>query len=131
MLSRRQLVSGMVSLAALGVGARSAAPSPRKPPRVTVGEPSKGVFLALLGDGFTISNDHGRAVLQLIQVDDGPPSVVTEQFTLLFRGPRHSPLADGMYLLTHHSAGSTTLFLQPVGYDHGHLYYDAVFNLLL
>jgi hypothetical protein len=134
MLNRRQVVSGLVSLAALGPrgwGA-NAAPPPRKPRRVTLqGELSKAVFVALLQDVFTISADHGRIPIQLIQVNDGPPSAVAEQFTLLFRGPRHLGLAEGTYVVTHHTAGSTMLFLQPIGSDHGHLYYDAVFNLLL
>jgi hypothetical protein len=134
MLNRRQVVGGLVSLAVLGPRgwwATAAAP-PRKPTRVTLqGDLSKAVFVALLQDVFTISADHGRIPIQLIQVKDGPSSAVAEQFTLLFRGPRHLGCAEGTYVVTHHSAGSTLLFLQPVGYDHGHIYYDAVFNLLL
>jgi hypothetical protein len=134
MLSRRQLMSGLVSFAALSgrTGRASAAPSPRKPQPVTLRDPlNKAVFLALLHEVFTISTDRGRVGIQLIEVDDGPPSTVTEQFTVVFRGPRHWPLAEGTYPVSHHSAGSTLLLLQPIGYDHGHLYYGAVFNLLL
>ena len=35
----------------------------------------------------------------------------------------------GSYTVTHHTAGSTTLFLQPSGHHH-QSYYEAPFNLL-
>ena len=133
MLNRRQVVGGLVSLAVFGSRSWTvnAAQTRRKPGRVTLqGRLSKAVFLALLGETFTVSSD-GMVWIQLIQIDDGLPSAVTEQFALVFRGPHDPALPEGSYIVRHHTAGSTTLFLQLSGYDNRHSYYEAPFNLLL
>lgn len=133
MLSRRQLVGGLVGLAVLGSRSwrASAAQARRKPRKVSLhGELNKGVFLALLGDTFVVSTGDHSVSVQLIQIDDGHPSAVTEQFSLVFRGPHAPPLPEGSYAVRHRTAGRTTLFLQPGGHDDVHSYYEAPFNLL-
>jgi hypothetical protein len=68
--------------------------------------------------------------IQLIQIDDAHPSAVTEQFSLVFRGPLDQALPEGLYTVRHRTAGSTTLFLQPGGHDDSYSYCEAPFNLL-
>jgi hypothetical protein len=134
MLNRRQLVGGLMSLALVGSRSRpaNAAPARRKPRRATLdGTLSKAVFVALLGETFTVSSGTDVVSIQLAQIDDGLPSAVAEQFTLVFRGPRDPALPEGSYTVSHSTAGSTALFLQLSGYDDQHIYYEAPFNLLV
>jgi hypothetical protein len=133
MLNRRQLVSGLAGLAVLGSGGWPAiAAAARRKPRVSIeGKLSKAVFVALLGDTF-VTSIRGQAVsLQLAQVDEGPASPGTEQFTLVFRGPYDPVLEDDAYAVSHATAGSTVIFLTLTGHDAKNIYYEAPFNLLV
>lgn len=132
MLNRRELVSGLASLA-VGSWSRAAIAAPvRRQRRVSIeGKLSKAVFLALLGDTFTVRAGSDVLSMQLAQVDEGPASPVAEQFTLVFRGPSAPMLADASYTVSHPTAGSTEIFLQPSGRDARHVYYEAPFNLLV
>ncbi len=124
----------LVSLAVLGSRrwTADAAQARRKRGRVTLeGRLSKAVFVDLLGATFTVWSGNDAVSIQLVQIDDGLPSAVTEQFSLVFRGPQDPALAEGAYTVTHRTAGSTTLFLQLSGYDSFNAYYEAPFNLLL
>jgi hypothetical protein len=133
-LGRRQLLAGLVGLVAVGARRRtSAAPkAKRKAPRVSLdGRLSRAVFVALLGQTFTVSSGHqARSTIELLRIDDREPSEATEQFTVVFRGPHDLVLPEDSYTLRHHTAGSTTLFLQPAGHDGSHSYFEAPFNLL-
>jgi hypothetical protein len=133
MLNRRELVSGLAGLAVLASRGWPAFAAPaRRKGRVRLdGKLSKAVFLALLGDSFTIGTGSEALSMQLTQVDEGPASPVTEQFTLVFRGPSEPMLADASYTVSHPTAGSTVIFLQPSGRDARHVYYEAPFNLLV
>jgi hypothetical protein len=133
MLNRRELVSGLAGLAVLGSRGWPAFAAPaRRTPRVSLeGKLSKAVFLALLGDTFTVGTGSDVLSMQLAQVDDGPASAVAEQFTLVFRGPSEPVLADASYTVSHRTAGSTVIYLQPSGRDARHVYYEAPFNLLV
>jgi hypothetical protein len=53
-----------------------------------------------------------------------------ERFSLVFRGPRGTPLQQGTYQLEHTQLGTFDLFLVPVARDHDGVYYEAVFNRL-
>ena len=132
MLNRRQFVSALVSLGVLGSSwMAKAAQVIRKPRRVRLDGPlSKGVFLALLHENFSLALDDHRVALRLIDVADGDGSPATEQFTLVFRGPRNLDLPDGLYTIRHRTAGSAQLFLQPGGYDDHNSFCQAPFNLL-
>lgn len=133
MLNRRQVVGGLVSLAVLGPRGWvvDAAQTRRKPRATLQGQLSKAVFVDLLGETFTVSAGNDTVAIQLIQIDDGLPSAVAEQFSLVFRGPLDPALPEGPYTVSHRSAGSTTLFLQLSGSDKDYSYYEAPFNLLL
>ncbi|MGH7748287.1 MAG: DUF6916 family protein, partial [Candidatus Dormibacteria bacterium] len=51
-------------------------------------------------------------------------------FSLLFRGPRESPLEQGMAELEHPVIGAVAVFIVPVGVDAAGVQYEVVFNRL-
>ena len=134
MLSRRQVVRGLVGVAVLGSSgwAASAASALQKPARVSLQGPlSKAVFVSLLGETFTVAGEADVVTVQLIQIDDGPSSATTQQFSLVFRGPHAPDLEEGLYTIAHRTAGRTALFLQDTRGDARYRYYEAPFNLLV
>jgi hypothetical protein len=134
MLNRRQFVSSLVSFGVLGSTSWRAngAPTPGNPKRVSLDGPlCKAVFLAFLGEAFTVSSGNFAVSATLIQIDDGHPSAVTDQFSLVFKGPRDLAVPDGVYTVRHHSAGSAQLFLQTSNSDDYNSFCEARFNLLL
>jgi hypothetical protein len=132
MLNRRQLVGGLVSLAVVGARSRPARGAAPRPARGSLeGKLSKAVFVALLGETFAVSTSEGTLSIQLVQLDDGAASPVTEQFTLVFRGPRAPVMSEGSYPISHRIGGRTAMFLQLSQQDANHSYYEAAFNLLL
>jgi hypothetical protein len=132
MLNRRQLVGGLVSLAVVGVRSRPVSGAAPRPARGSLeGKLSKAVFVALLGETLAVSTSQGTLWVQLVQLDDGAASPVTEQFTLVFRGPRAPVLSEASYPIRHRIAGRTEMFLQLSQQDASHSYYEAPFNLLL
>ncbi len=134
MLNRRQFVGGLVGLAVLdstGWKARAAQTPGNRRGVSLQGRVSKAVFLELVGDTFTVSSEDHTAWITLIEVEDGHPSAVAEQFSLVFQGPGDLALPEGVYTVEHRTAGRTTLFLQPGGHDGHNSYYGAAFNLLL
>jgi hypothetical protein len=134
MLTRREIVGGLVGLAVLGARAASAQRTLPlyKPLRGALEGPlRKALFGPLVGETFTASSDTERVWIELFRIQDGPPSKVTEQFTLVFRGPHQPALPDGSYTVAHHIAGSTLMYFKLIGHDAYNVYYEAPFNLLL
>lgn len=134
MLKRRQFLTGLISLGILGAGERAKADAAE--PRGMSGKVSlqgtlsKDVFLALVLERFSVLVADRNVTIVLLKVDDDDVHSQTEQFTVLFRGARDLNLGEGTYTITHRTAGTTRLFLQPAGHD-GHYSYDkALFNLL-
>ena len=85
------------------------------------------MFVALRGETFRITLDGRVVLLTLIEVTDGPISLGTEQFTLVFREPRELVVRDGLASGTHQ--GSARLFLQPGNDDDVDGLCEASFNL--
>jgi hypothetical protein len=88
------------------------------------------VFAALVGDTFRITLDRRVVLLTLVEVTEGPVSLGTEQFTLVFRGPRELVVRDGLYVVRHPTAGSARMFLQPGNDDEFDGFCEASFNLM-
>jgi len=135
MLSRRGFFNVLVGAGLLGV-ARPAdafvATPPRTPRRVRIdGKLGRAVFAALEGEPFRITLKGRVVVLTLTEITDGPVSDATEQFTVLFRGPRGLVMSEGLYTLRHVTAGTAKFFLQPAPPDEHFSYYQASFNLML
>lgn len=58
-----------------------------------------------------------------------PPDVDNEKFSLIFRGPSATSLAQDSYVVAHARLGRCFLFLAPVvARDSSRRYYEAVFN---
>ncbi len=49
-------------------------------------------------------------------------------FSLLFRGPMETPLAQGTHTIENEAIGTLELFLVPIGPDEEGLCYEAIFN---
>ena len=132
MLSRRGFVSALLGVGFLGVarGAAAAAP-PRTPRRVRIdGRLSRAVFAALEGETFRMALNGRVVAMTLSEISDGPISDETEQFTVVFRGPRGLVVREGLYDVRHVTAGSARLFLQPTPADNHFSYCEASFNLM-
>ena len=63
----------------------------------------------------------------LIEVSPCQSAGEFESFSLLFEGPKHRPLPQGVFELSHPGLGMLEIFLVPVGVD-GARHYEAVFN---
>ena len=61
-------------------------------------------------------------------VEDRRRSLRGKPFSLVFRGPNETPLAQGTYTIEHETAGTLELFLVPIGPDKEGLSYEAIFN---
>jgi hypothetical protein len=135
MINRRQFVLNMAGFALVGMMSESADAAP-VPPKITRGSLTgwlrKSVFVPLVGQTFLVSGrSPSLTPMKLTKVDDGSGSLRTEQFSLVFAGPRDVRLLEGIYTVTHPVAGKTKMLLQPKGRDAYNRYYTAVFNLLL
>ena len=135
MINRRQFVTNVAGLAIVGfMSTRAmAAPVVTKPLRGSLTGPlRKSVFLPLIGQMFTVTGRSQSPIpMRLIKVSDSKGSFGTEQFSLVFAGPRDITFLEGIYTVTHYVAGQTRLLLQPGGKDAYNRYYRASFNLLL
>lgn len=72
--------------------------------------------------------DSQTAELELTSVADVGSSPRQIQFSLLFQGPIHAPIAQGIYKLEHDKLGALDIFLVPVGKDTKGVEYQAIFN---
>ena len=92
----------------------------------------KFTFARRLGETFGFRKDAFDVVgLELIEVADAGSTNIhptAECFSLLFRGPRASPLRQGTYLVQNEAIGEFHLFIVPVYPDKDVLKYEAVFN---
>jgi hypothetical protein len=68
--------------------------------------------------------------LELIEAKQITLTDEQEEFSLLFLGPDNSPLAQGIYSLSHEAMGALEIFLVPIGKDRSGVTYEAYFNLL-
>lgn len=88
-------------------------------------------FLPHVGSDFLAGGDDA-IVLHLTAIDTGPrqPDAPRVQpFSLVFTGPPHPNLGQGIHRLVHAELGGLDVFLVPIGYDAtGSLRYEAVFN---
>jgi hypothetical protein len=130
MLDRRRFVYTMAGLIAFGSGRWTAATAATAGGVSLEGRLTREVFLALLKEPFSILLDNRAAELVLLRIDNRDASPDSEQFTVVFQAPRELILADGTYRISHVTAGTTEVFLQPAGQDDRSSYYKASFNLL-
>jgi hypothetical protein len=94
----------------------------------------KKSFVECLSDTFEFSKGAFDTVkLQLTEVQDvvfDNPGRAGEVFSLLFKGPRSSPLDQGTYMVKNKATGSFPLFLVPIYSEASNMHYEAIFNRL-
>jgi hypothetical protein len=129
MLDRRRFVYTLLGLIAFGAGRWTATAAVAAGASLE-GPLSREVFLALLKEPFSLLLDNRASELILLRIDDDSHGPGSEQFTVVFQAPRKLVLLDGTYLISHITAGTTHVFLQPAGHDNRSNYYKATFNLL-
>ena len=130
MLDRRRFVYTLASLIAVGSGRWTAATVATAGGVSLEGPLTREVFLALLKEPFSLLLDNRAAELFLLRIDDNDARGGSEQFTVVFQAPRELIVSDRTYLISHCTAGTTHVFLQPAGHDDRSSYYKAAFNLL-
>jgi hypothetical protein len=84
-------------------------------------------FASCHGERFALGNGDATIELTLTDVSARRVSGEFESFSLLFEGPAHPGLPQGLFELTHPSLGLVEIFLVPIA-DHGIRTYEAVFN---
>ena len=130
MLDRRRFTYTLMGLIAFAAG-RGTAATAATAARVSLEGPlTREVFLALLKEPFSLLLDNRPAGLFLLRIDDNNVNPGSDQFTVVFQAPRELVLLDGTYRISHVTAGTTLVFLQPAGHDHRSSYYRAPFNVL-
>ena len=130
MLDRRRFVYTLAGLIAFGSGRWTAATAATAGGVSLEGPLTREVFLALLNEPFSLMLDNRAAEIFLLRIDDNDARPDSEQFTVVFQGPRELLLLDGAYRISHVAAGTTHVFLQPAGHDDRSNYCKASFNLL-
>jgi hypothetical protein len=135
MINRRQFVTNVAGLAIAGFTIKKANAAQAAPNSLQGSLNSrlgKSIFLSLVGETFIVSGRSRSPIpMKLLKVDDGNGSFGTEQFSVVFAGPRDVRFLEGIYTIKHHVAGTTKVLLQPRGKDAYNRYYEAPFNLLL
>jgi len=91
-------------------------------------------FADRIGERFDVATDDRELGLELVEVTrtdeaggTGPAGEQREQFSLVFRGPAGTVLAQGTVELTHDAMGELALFLVPLGPDAAGMRYEAAF----
>lgn len=93
---------------------------------------SKESFTAHVNSVFKIRDQQSPTSIEatLVEVTEGVSSAEVEQFSILFHGPAEPMLSQRTYSVEHPELGEFDLFLVPIGVDHDHAQYEAVFNRL-
>lgn len=93
--------------------------------------PSHAAFAAAVHTQFKLQPEAAQPVeLELVHVSELQSAPRQEIFSVLFRGPLETPLAQRTYQLEHLQMGTLELFIVPVGMDDQGYEYEAVFNRL-
>ena len=93
---------------------------------------NRAMFAENLNTRFQIV-DNAEAPLDLVltRVDEGRTTPTLDHFSILFHGPTHSFVPQGMCKFKHERLGDLALFLVPVGKDEDGFLYEAVFNRII
>lgn len=96
------------------------------------GDYALGRFEPLLGEVFTISDGTGSIAATLIEATNLREAqghgLRSQQFSLVWRGPRDAALPQRIYTVSHPALGDMPLFLVTLGADAEGTRYEAVFT---
>lgn len=85
-------------------------------------------FDALIGDKFEIKSQSSEISLKLVETKELRQSVRKKgAFSLLWLGPKESPLDQASYEFGHPKLENTGIFIVPVEETDDGIYYEAVF----
>lgn len=90
-------------------------------------------FAAHVHSPFVVQHDDSPVELDLIEAKTSQahdPARGTESFSLIFRGPEVTPLAQDNYHFSHRQLGEFMLFIVPIKHDAKGIQYQAIFNRL-
>jgi len=88
-------------------------------------------FAKHLNTRFTMHVGEADALeLELVSTRQLSLSDEHDEYSLIFLGPDNSPVAQGIYRLTHEAMGALDIFLVPIKKDEKGVTYEAIFNLL-
>jgi hypothetical protein len=88
-------------------------------------------FAKHLNTRFTMRVGEAEALeLELVSARQISLSDDHDEYSLVFLGPDNSPVAQGIYRLTHDVMGTLDIFLVPIKKDEKGVAYEAIFNLL-
>ena len=94
-------------------------------------EMSAEMFSKHLNTIFRIPVPEAEALeLELITVEEFPPSPNQERFSLIFRGPLDRGVYQGVYDFEHDALGTISIFVVPLSQKEDGVRYEAVFNRL-
>ena len=86
-------------------------------------------FESLIGGVLVLEVSGDPVECEITEVRRLPPHAVrAHPFSVILRGPRSRPLAQGTYPLRHPQHGRLDLFVVPVGPDQAGLCYEITFN---
>lgn len=89
------------------------------------------VFAKLVNQKFSLVHDSGKLEVELIECKIAgarAPAGHREPFSLIFRGPAQPLLPQRIYRFDFGEAGSSDIFIVPIGSDAAGMRYEAVFN---
>src|SRR5262249_48834596 len=88
-------------------------------------------FLRYKNTTFTVHAPGGDVRMNLDDVPTGRPDPYTNQFSLIFSGPKSSKVPEGTYTITHNGLNPFSLHISPAGVrSDGKKLYRADFNIL-
>jgi len=73
-------------------------------------------------------NESQRVELELVEISELKQTPRSQEFAIVFRGPKEAFLGQGMRSLEHDQLGRFDLFIVPIREDDKGYYYEAVFN---
>ncbi len=90
---------------------------------------TKKMFEQAMHSTFRIRLEGSESIeVEQIELNEGPSAPHQEQFAVVFHGPAHQRLGQGLYKFDHDAMGEFGLFIVPVGKDRDGFLYEAVFN---
>lgn len=82
-----------------------------------------------IGSTFEVLQEGNKIISLLLEkIDIVVNSVQHQNFSLLFRGPVHPLLLQGIQTIVHPVFGISDIFLVPIASDANGIVYEAVFN---
>lgn len=137
-IPRRTLLKFMATIAAAGFAGGGMSATQKliaTPSRNSFrGKLSYSLFSGLMGQTFSLvmvePHKKYRVLMQLVEINSVFLSPNNDQFNIVFRLSNETARPNGVYTISHATAGNTQLFLQPLSHGFAGNFCIANFNLL-